>query len=216
MGDPFYWIGMAILLVGFISYDLWRNRQRSPEERRSPFVLILITVGIMLVGSLVGFVAFADDAEAAVAKPMSVSAQSPSAALVAAAAEGKCDDSCPAAVKKRQDGFEAGDFGRSKGVMLPKKFRKKLNNAAASARPAQRSKLGDWWNDPLGYDWCWAGFVQTAACFKERPDVAEDVTKMVTVCGLTGLLAFVPGEGWLVVGRGASACVLTAWAAKDW
>lgn len=144
MGNPYYWIGMAILLLGFISYDLWRNKQRSPEERRSPIVLILITVGIMLVGSLVGFVAFVDDAEAAVAKPTTVAATPFSAGQSSAEAEGKCDDSCSVAVKKRQDGFEAGDFGRSKGVMLPKKFRKKLNNAAASARPAQRSKLGDW------------------------------------------------------------------------
>lgn len=75
---------------------------------------------------------------------------------------------------------------------------------------------GDWWNDPLGQNWCWAGFAQAAACWNDRPDVAEDVTKMATVCGLTGLLAFVPGEGWMVIDRGAAQCVLTAWAAKEW
>lgn len=212
VGSPLYWTGMAVLLVVFIAFDLINNRRRPPQDRRSPVVLVLITVGIMVVGSLVGAVAFADDSDAA----QPAVAQSESSSAKGSGDSGsKCDDSCTAAVKKRQEGFKAGDFGNSKSVTLPRKFRKKLDNAAAARPAARRASLGDWWNDPLGYNWCWAGFVQMSACYNHRPDIAEQTTKMVTVCGLTGLLAYVPGEGWMAISKGASACVLTAWAAKD-
>lgn len=179
------------------------NRSDKSVPRAVRWTVELVIFAVIAVGCFFIFETMEADAAPATA-PTSSSATENRA----------CADSCAIAQKKVKQ-FKSGKIGNSKGAKLPKKFRKKLASWHANNKTTAKAQTGDWWNDPLGASWCWAGVVQTTACIAGRPDIAEDTTKMVVVCSGAGLIGSLKGGGWWGVFKGAAGCGWGMWASNN-
>lgn len=179
------------------------DRSDKTKPRALRWTVEVIIVVLIAAASFLVFETM--EADAATAAP----------AAVAAAPEAKCDGSCPVAQKKRTQ-FVNHKIGNSGGTKMPKFIKKKMNAWKANNRPtANKAGTGDWWQDPLGASWCWAGLVQSTACFAGRPDIAEGTTKMVVVCSGAGVIGSVKGGGWWGVFKGAAGCGWGMWASNN-
>lgn len=195
--------------------------QQQQDTRKGPMWLRWTVGVVVIVLACIGFNAVVD-------KVFSAPAQAPAAATQQApVCESHPSHPCkPTYVKKRVAKFKAGDLGNAKGIRMPRKIRRMLNQQAAAMFGAEgfgkmQQSGDDWWNVPFNAAKCLAYGGMNGGCDQTadtQRKIARGTVKATLKCaGNAAIGTFIgkkvsPKGGWWGLGIGTSTCL----AGKIW